>query len=321
MITNSKSESREKYQAFIDAGFKHTTRFFAFAVLALLAGIIAELFIGALPSIKAFGFGFFTSSDWDPVNVQFGSLVSVYGTLATSLIAILIGIPVSFGIALYLTEISPPWLKRPLGVAIELLAGIPSIIYGMWGLFVFAPKLADTLQPWLIDHLGPLPVIGVLFQGAPMGIGMLTAGIILAIMIIPFIASVMRDVFEIVPPTLKESAYAVGCTTWEVVWHVVLPYTRIGVVGGVMLGLGRALVETMAVTFVIGNAQNLSFSLLDPGSSIASTLANEFNEAFGKVYTSALIELGLIMFLITFVVLAFSKLLLYKLSKREGEKS
>ncbi len=321
MITNSKSESREKYQAFIDAGFKHTTRFFAFAVLALLAGIIAELFIGALPSIKAFGFGFFTSSDWDPVNVQFGSLVSVYGTLATSLIAILIGIPVSFGIALYLTEISPPWLKRPLGVAIELLAGIPSIIYGMWGLFVFAPKLADTLQPWLIDHLGPLPVIGVLFQGAPMGIGMLTAGIILAIMIIPFIASVMRDVFEIVPPTLKESAYAVGCTTWEVVWHVVLPYTRIGVVGGVMLGLGRALGETMAVTFVIGNAQNLSFSLLDPGSSIASTLANEFNEAFGKVYTSALIELGLIMFLITFVVLAFSKLLLYKLSKREGEKS
>ena len=277
MITNSKSESREKYQAFIDAGFKHTTRFFAFAVLALLAGIIAELFIGALPSIKAFGLGFFTSSDWDPVNVQFGALVSVYGTLATSLIAILIGIPVSFGIALYLTEISPPWLKRPLGVALELLAGIPSIIYGMWGLFVFAPKLADTLQPWLIDHLGPLPVIGALFQGAPMGIGMLTAGIILAIMIIRFIASVMRDVFEIVPPTLKESAYAVGCTTWEVVWHVVLPYTRIGVVGGVMLGLGRALGETMAVTFVIGNAQNLSFSLLDPGSSIASTLANEFN--------------------------------------------
>ena len=321
MITNSKSESREKYQAFIDAGFKHTTRFFAFAVLALLAGIIAELFIGALPSIKAFGLGFFTSSDWDPVNVQFGALVSVYGTLATSLIAILIGIPVSFGIALYLTEISPPWLKRPLGVAIELLAGIPSIIYGMWGLFVFAPKLADTLQPWLIDHLGPLPVIGALFQGAPMGIGMLTAGIILAIMIIPFIASVMRDVFEIVPPTLKESAYAVGCTTWEVVWHVVLPYTRIGVVGGVMLGLGRALGETMAVTFVIGNAQNLSFSLLDPGSSIASTLANEFNEAFGKVYTSALIELGLIMFLITFVVLALSKVLLYKLGKREGEKS
>ncbi len=321
MITNSKSESREKYQAFIDAGFKHTTRFFAFAVLALLAGIIAELFIGALPSIKAFGLGFFTSSDWDPVNVQFGALVSVYGTLATSLIAILIGIPVSFGIALYLTEISPPWLKRPLGVAIELLAGIPSIIYGMWGLFVFAPKLADTLQPWLIDHLGPLPVIGALFQGAPMGIGMLTAGIILAIMIIPFIASVMRDVFEIVPPTLKESAYAVGCTTWEVVWHVVLPCTRIGVVGGVMLGLGRALGETMAVTFVIGNAQNLSFSLLDPGSSIASTLANEFNEAFGKVYTSALIELGLIMFLITFVVLALSKVLLYKLGKREGEKS
>ncbi|HQT26304.1 MAG TPA: phosphate ABC transporter permease subunit PstC, partial [Burkholderiales bacterium] len=217
--------------------------------------------------------------------------------------------------------LSPIWLKRPLGIAIELLAGIPSIIYGMWGLFVFAPHLADHFQPWLIDHLGPLPVIGALFQGAPMGIGMLTAGIILGIMIIPFIASVMRDVFEIVPPTLKESAYAVGCTTWEVVWNVVLPYTKIGVVGGIMLGLGRALGETMAVTFVIGNAQNLSVSLLDPGSSIASTLANEFNEAFGTVYTASLIELGLIMFVITFIVLALSKVLLFQLGKREGEKT
>lgn len=320
-MTKLQTESREKFQAFLDVAFKLTTKFFAFAVLALLAGIIVELFIGSMPSIKAFGWKFFTSSDWDPVNQNFGAVVPVFGTLVTSFIALAIGIPVSFGIALYLTELSPPWLKRPLGVAIELLAGIPSIIYGMWGLFIFAPHLADHFQPWLIDHIGPIPGIGALFQGAPMGIGMLTAGIILGIMIIPFIASVMRDVFEIVPPTLKESAYAVGCTTWEVVWNVVLPYTRIGVVGGIMLGLGRALGETMAVTFVIGNAQNLSLSLLDPGSSIASTLANEFNEAVGKVYTSALIELGLLMFLITFVVLAISKLLLYQLSKQEGEKT
>lgn len=320
-MTTSNTQSREKLQVFLDYAFKLTTRFFAFVVLAMLVGIIVELFIGAMPSIHAFGWKFFTTSDWDPVSVKFGSIVQVYGTLVTSLIALLIGIPVSFGIALYLTELSPPWLKRPLGVAIELLAGIPSIIYGMWGLFVFAPHLADNFQPWLIDHFGPLPIIGALFQGAPMGIGMLTAGIILGIMIIPFIASVMRDVFEIVPPTLKESAYAVGCTTWEVVWNIVLPYTKIGVVGGIMLGLGRALGETMAVTFVIGNAQNLSISLLDPGSSIASTLANEFNEAFGKVYTAALIELGLIMFLITFVVLALSKVLLFQLGKREGEKT
>ena len=320
-MTNQETESKEKLQAFFDLAFKLTTRFFAFAVLALLAGIIVELFIGAMPAIHAFGWKFLTSTDWDPVNVKFGAVIQIYGTLATSLIALLIGIPVSFGIALYLTELSPAWLKRPLGIAIELLAGIPSIIYGMWGLFVFAPYLADHFQPWLIDHLGNLPGIGMLFQGAPMGIGMLTAGIILGIMIIPFIASVMRDVFEIVPPTLKESAYAVGCTTWEVVWNVVLPYTKIGVVGGIMLGLGRALGETMAVTFVIGNAQNFSFSLLDPGSSIASTLANEFTEAVGDVYYSALIELGLIMFVITFIVLALSKLFLYQLSKREGEKS
>ncbi len=320
-MTKLNTASREKCQAFLDLAFKLTTRFFAFAVLALLAGIIIELFIGAMPSIKAFGWKFFTSTDWDPVNVKFGSVIQVYGTLVTSLIALLIGIPVSFGVALYLTELSPKWLKRPLDIAIELLAGIPSIIYGMWGLFVFAPHLADHFQPWLIDLLGPIHGIGMLFQGAPMGIGMLTAGIILGIMIIPFIASVMRDVFEIVPPTLKESAYAVGCTTWEVVWNVVLPYTKIGVVGGIMLGLGRALGETMAVTFVIGNAQNFSYSLLDPGSSIASTLANEFNEAYGDVYTSALIELGLIMFVITFVVLALSKLLLFQLGKREGEKT
>jgi phosphate transport system permease protein len=310
-----------KSQVLLDVAFKLTALFFAFAVFSILAGILITLVIGSIPSFKAFGWGFLTSSAWDPVNVDFGAIVPVFGTLVTSVIAMLIGVPVSFGIALFLTELSPNCLKRPLGVAIELLAGIPSIIYGMWGLFIFAPFMADHIQPWLIDYLGPMPFIGILFQGAPMGIGMLTAGIILGIMIIPFIASVTRDVFDVVPPQLKESAYAVGCTTWEVVWYVVLPYTKIGVVGGVMLGLGRALGETMAVTFVIGNAQNLSMSLLDPGNSIASALANEFNEAVGDVYVSALIELGLIMFVITFIVLALSKLMLMQLARREGDKS
>jgi phosphate transport system permease protein len=228
---------------------------------------------------------------------------------------------VSFGIALFLTELSPPWLRRPLGTAIELLAAIPSIIYGMWGLFVFAPVFAQYIQPGLSATLGEIPFAGALFRGPPIGIGVLTAGIILAIMVIPFIASVMRDVFEIVPSVLKESAYALGSTTWEVVWHVVLPYTKVGVVGGIMLGLGRALGETMAVTFVIGNAHRLSSSLMLPGNSIASTLANEFTEAVGDLYFSSLIELGLILFLITFVVLALSKLLLFRLAKREGRKT
>ncbi|MEO6146648.1 MAG: phosphate ABC transporter permease subunit PstC, partial [Sulfuriferula sp.] len=252
---------------------------------------------------------------------KFGALVPIYGTLATSIIALLIGVPLSFGIAVFLTELSPKWLKRPLGVAIELLAGVPSIIYGMWGLFVFAPWFAVHIQPWLIDKLGPLPIFGILFQGAPMGIGMLTAGLILALMVIPFIASVMRDVFEIVPSLLKESAYGLGATTWEVVWNIVLPYTKIGVVGSIMLGLGRALGETMAITFVIGNAHNLSTSLMMPGNTISSALANEFTEADGKLYTSALIELGLILFFITFIVLALSKLLLLQLGKHEGKKS
>ncbi|MGH8672275.1 MAG: phosphate ABC transporter permease subunit PstC, partial [Burkholderiales bacterium] len=257
----------------------------------------------------------------NPVTEQFGALVPIYGTLVTSAIALLIGLPVSFGIALFLTELSPKWLKRPLGTAIELLAGIPSIIYGMWGLFVFAPAFADHVQPWLSETLGEVAFIGPMFQGSPMGIGMLTAGIILAIMVIPFIASVMRDVFEIMPPLLKESAYAVGATTWEVVWHVVLPYTKVGVIGAVMLGLGRALGETMAITFVIGNAHRFSVSLLEPGNSIASALANEFTEAVGDLYTSALIELGLILFLITFVVLASSKILLLQLRKKEGRQT
>ena len=314
------SDTRLKRQHLLDMVFRITTRFFAFVVFAILAGIVITLLIGSLPAIKAFGFGFLVSSEWNPVTDQFGALVPIVGTLATSIIALLIGIPVSFGIALFITEMSPRWLKRPLGIAVELLAGIPSIIYGMWGLFVFAPAFAK-IEPWLTDHLGDAALIGPLFQGPPMGIGMLTAGLILAIMVIPFIASVTRDVFEIVPPMLKESAYGLGATTWEVVWHVVLPYTKIGVVGGIMLGLGRALGETMAVTFVIGNAHELSASLLMPGNSISSALANEFTEAVGPLYTSALIELGLILFLITFIVLSLSKLLLMQLTKREGKQS
>jgi len=310
-----------KRQRLYDGLFRNTTRFFAFLVLAVLVAIITSLAVGGWQSITTFGFSFLTTAEWNPVTGQFGALVPIYGTLVTSFIALLIAIPVSFGIALFLTELSPLWLRRPIGTAIELLAGIPSIIYGMWGLFVFAPIFADHVQPWLIDTLGPLPFLGVMFRGAPQGIGVLTAGIILSIMIIPFIAAVMRDVFNLVPPLLKESAYGVGATTWEVMWHVVLPYTKVGVVGGILLGLGRALGETMAVTFVIGNAHRLNFSLLAPGNSIASALANEFTEAVEDIYSSALIELGLILFLITFCVLALSKLLLMKLSQREGTAS
>ena len=315
------TDARLKRQHLLDSLFRHTTRLFAFIVFAILVGIVASLFIGSLPAMKAFGFNFLFTNEWNPVTEQFGAIVPIFGTLATSIIALLIGVPVSFGIALFLTELSPRWMKRPLGIAIELLAGIPSIIYGMWGLFVFAPAFAKHVEPWLTKHLGDMAFIGPLFQGPPMGIGMLTAGLILAIMIIPFIASVMRDVFEIVPPMLKETAYGLGATTWEVVWNVVLPYTKIGVAGSIMLGLGRALGETMAVTFVIGNAHELSNSLLMPGNSISSALANEFTEAVGGLYTSALIELGLILFLITFIVLALSKLLLIQLAKREGQQA
>ncbi|MEO1767934.1 phosphate ABC transporter permease subunit PstC [Thiobacter aerophilum] len=315
------SDATLKRQHLADKLFRGTTRTFAFLVLATLIAIILSLVLGAWPAIQAFGPKFLFSTEWNPVTGEFGALVPIFGTLATSAIALLIGVPVSFGIALFLTELSPLWLRRPLGIAVELLAGIPSIIYGMWGLFVLAPTLQDSIQPWLIDHLGPMPVIGFLFQGAPMGIGVFTAGIILAIMVIPFIASVMRDVFEIVPPMLKESAYGLGATTWEVVRHVVLPYTKIGVVGGIMLGLGRALGETMAVTFVIGNAHQFSTSLMMPGNSIASALANEFTEATTDLHAAALIELGLILFFITFVVLALSKLLLLQLAKQEGKQT
>lgn len=301
-----------------DALFEWTTRLFAFFVLSLLVAILISLFIGAWPSIKQFGLKFLVTADWDPVQESFGAVVPIYGTLVTSAIALVIAIPVSFFIAMFLTELSPTWLRRPLGTAIELLAAIPSIIYGMWGLFVFAPIFMEYVQPGIIDTLGPLPLIGAFFEGPPMGIGMLTAGIILAVMVIPFITAVMRDVFELVPALMKESAYALGASTWEVLWKVVLPYTKAGVVGGIMLGLGRALGETMAVTFVIGNAHRLSTSLMQPGNSIASALANEFTEAVGDIYLAALFELGLILFVITTIVLALSKLLLMQLKKREG---
>jgi phosphate transport system permease protein len=313
------SDVRLSVHFLADLLFKNITRFFAFLVLLLLAGISVSLFIGSLPAIRQFGFGFIANPAWNPVTEEFGGLVPIFGTIVTSAIALLIAVPVSFGIALFLTEMCPPWLKRPVGTAIELLAGIPSIIYGMWGLFVFAPLFRDYAEPWINSHLGVVPLIGYLFHGPPMGIGMLTAGLILSIMVIPFIASVMRDVFEVVPPLLKESAYGLGATTWEVVRNITLPYTKIGVVGGIMLGLGRALGETMAVTFVIGNAHELHASLLMPGNSIASTLANEFTEAIGELYTSSLIELGLLLFVITFIVLALAKLLLIRLSRLEGK--
>ncbi|MDH3318905.1 MAG: phosphate ABC transporter permease subunit PstC [Betaproteobacteria bacterium] len=304
-----------------DAAFAWLTRLFALMVFSILAAILFSLVMGSTQSLDKYGISFIWRDDWNPVREDFGALVPIYGTLMTSLIAMLIGVPVSFGIALFLTELSPLWLKRPLGTAIELLAGIPSIIYGMWGLFVFVPLFQSHIQPLLIKTLGNVPVLGLLFEGPPLGIGMLTAGVILSIMVIPFITAVMRDVFELVPPLLRESAYALGGTTWEVVWRVVLPYTRIGVIGGIMLGLGRALGETMAVTFVIGNAHRLSASLMQPGNSIASALANEFTEAVGDLYFSSLIELGLILFVITSIVLGLSKLLLMRLSRQEGTRT
>jgi phosphate transport system permease protein len=301
--------------------FERTTMLFALFVLLTLVGIVGALAWAAVPAFQKFGFGFFFTNVWDPVKLNFGALAPIYGTLVTSAIALAIGVPVSFGIALFLTEMCPPMLKRPLGTAVELLAAIPSIIYGMWGLFVFAPVFGDYVQPALTRVFGNLWILGPLFQGAPNGIGVLSAGIILSVMVIPFIASVMRDVFEIVPPVLKESAYGIGATTWEVVWNIVLPYTRVGVIGGVMLGLGRALGETMAVTFVIGNAYRISASLFEPGNSIASALANEFNEAAEPVHRAALIALGLVLFLLTLIVLTCSRLLLAQLAKGEGRKT
>ena len=298
--------------------FKACTLVFAVIVLVLLGGVIVALIDGAWPALRHFGWGFVTSEAWNPVTENFGAKAPMYGTLVTSTIAMVIGIPLSFGIAVFITELCPPWLKRPIGIAIELLAGIPSIIYGIWGLFVLAPILQSTLQPFLIDTLGEMPLIGGLFAGPPLGIGVLTAGLILAVMVLPYITSVMRDVFETVPPMLKESAYGLGCTTSEVVWNVVVPYTRIGIVGGIMLGLGRALGETMAVTFVIGNAHRIRESLLAPGTTISAALANEFTEAVGDLYLSSLIALGFILFVITFIVLSLAKLLLIRLQRQAG---
>ena len=307
--------------ALFDPVFRALTQLCALLVALIVLSIFGVLLIDAWPALSKFGWHFLISSAWNPVKDMFGALAPTYGTLVTSAIAMLIGIPVSFGIALFITELAPGWLKQPVGVAIELLAAIPSIIYGLWGLFVFAPLFADNVQPWVTDHVGSWPIIGSLFQGPPMGIGVFTAGLILAIMVIPFMAAVMRDVFEVVPAALKESAYALGATTWEVVWSVVLPYAKSGVVGGIMVGLGRALGETMAVTFVIGNAHRISASLFLPGNTISSTLANEFTEAVSPVYTSSLIALGLVLFLITFVVLALAKLMLMRLSAGEGKRS
>jgi len=290
----------------------------AILVLALLGGAALAIFWGALPAFRHFGPAFLTGSAWDPVRQEFGALVPIYGTLVTSAVAMATAVPISFGIALFLTEVAPAWLRGPIGAAIELLAGIPSIIYGMWGLFVFAPFMADHVEPALTALLGPLPVLGVLFDGPPLGIGMLTAGLILSIMVVPFISSVMRDVFLLVPLTLREAAVGLGATRWELVWRVVLPHTKSAVMGGIFLGLGRALGETMAVTFVLGNAHEFSPSLLMPSTSIAAAIANEFTEADSEIYRSSLIALGFLLFLITFVVLAVAKLLMARLARAEG---
>ncbi|AEC18658.1 phosphate transport system permease protein [Pusillimonas sp. T7-7] len=308
---------KNNQSALMDVLFKNLTRTFAFFVFALLGAIMVSLIYGSRESIAEYGLSFLWTNNWDPVQNIYGAMVPIVGTLLTSAIALAIAVPVSFGIAMFLTELSPTWLRRPLGTAIEMLAAIPSIIYGMWGLFVFVPLFQQYIQPHIIDLFEGVPVLGDIFAGPPFGIGVFTAGLILSIMVMPFITAVMRDVFEVVPAMLKESAYGLGATTWEVVWRVVLPYTKNGVIGGIMLGLGRALGETMAVTFVIGNAFNLPNSIFAPSNSIASALANEFNEA-GGMQKSALLELGLILFLITTIVLAFSKLLLLRLQKGEG---
>ena len=313
-ITRSREQSLGHLQ-FLDRTFFHITRSAAVMVLLVLGGVIISLVEGSIPAIQAFGFGFLTSQAWNPVTENFGALAPVYGTIVTSIIAMLIAVPLAIGMAVFLTELCPYQLRRPIGTAIELLAGIPSIIYGIWGLFVLAPFLQTYVQPALIAAFRGSPVLSTLFAGPPFGIGMLTASLILAVMVLPFIASISRDVFETVPPMLKEASAGLGCTIWETMWHVVLPYTRVGVIGGVMLGLGRALGETMAVTFVIGNAHKVSASLLAPGTTISATIANEFTEAVGDVYTSALIELGLILFVLTFIVLACARYMLMRIER------
>jgi phosphate transport system permease protein len=303
-------------QWLIERIFRAATLSAALLVLLILGGVAVSLLRGAWPAVVHFKLGFVTREIWNPVTDEYGALGPIYGTLITSVIAMALAVPTAFGIALFLTELCPTLLKRPIGVAIELLAAVPSIIFGIWGLFVLAPLLQRHVQPWLISTLGPLPVIGPLFKGPPFGIGIFTAGVVLAIMVLPFIAATMRDVFDTVPPMLKESGYGLGATTWEVIWNVVVPHSRVGVVGGVMLGLGRALGETMAVTFVIGNAHRISASLLAPGTTISSAIANEFTEAVGDLYTSSLIALGLLLFLITFTVIAVAQAMLRRLEQR-----
>ncbi len=302
-----------------DSVARYLTQSAAILVLLMLSGVMIALVDGAMPAIKQFGFGFITTEKWNPVTEIFGAKAPIYGTLVTSFIAMLIAVPVGIGIAVFITELCPRWLKQPISTAIELLAGIPSIIYGIWGLFVLAPLLQAHIQPALISMFEGVPVLEGMFSGPPYGIGVLTAGLILSIMVLPFITSITRDVFETVPPMLKESAYGLGCTTWEVVRRIVLPYTRTGVIGGIMLGLGRALGETMAVTFVIGNAHKIGSSLLAPGTTISASIANEFTEADGTLYTSSLIELGLILFVITFIVLAAARLMLLRLDQKTGK--
>lgn len=320
-LMTSHRQSVLRWQRWQDFFFEKTTLVFALSTLVALTGIIVSLFVSSMPVLQTFGLTFFYTIEWDIINSQFGGLIAIFGTVVTATIAIVIALPLSFGIAVFLTETCPLKLRRPLGTAIELLAAVPSIIYGMFGLFVFAPLFAEYVQPALASTLGQIPVVGILFTGAFNGIGILAAGLILAMMILPFIASVMRDVFEIVPPILKESAYGIGCTTWEVVTKIVLPYTKTGVVGGVMLGLGRALGETMAVTFVIGNAHKLSPSLFSPGNSIASTLANEFGEAEPGLHYASLFALALALFVITLVVLSLAKWMLSRAEAKKGLKT
>ncbi|MDX8513360.1 phosphate ABC transporter permease subunit PstC [Mesorhizobium captivum] len=320
-VTSSSMRTREatvRRFALTDTIFRTATRLSAILVLVLLGGVAISLITGSWQALSKFGFSFLTTESWNPVTENFGALAPIYGTVVTSAIAILIAVPIGIGIAIFLTELCPRPLRRPIGIAVELLAGIPSIIYGIWGLFVFAPFLQTTVQPFIINLFHGIPGLSSLFAGPPYGIGLLTSSLILAIMVLPFITSITKDVFDTVPAVLKESAYGIGCTTWEVTRRVTIPYTRVGIMGGVMLGLGRALGETMAVTFVIGNAHRISASLFAPGTTISATIANEFTEADGELYTSSLVSLGLILFIITFIILALARYMLLRIDSRTG---
>jgi phosphate transport system permease protein len=319
--TSSAMRTREatvRRFAFTDMAFRTATRLSAILVLVLLGGVAISLITGSWEALSKFGFSFLTTESWNPVTENFGALAPIYGTIVTSAVAIIIAVPIGIGIAVFLTELCPRPLRRPIGIAVELLAGIPSIIYGIWGLFVFAPFLQTTIQPFIIWLFKGVPGLNSLFAGPPYGIGLLTSSLILAIMVLPFITSITKDVFDTVPAVLKESAYGIGCTTWEVTRRVTIPYTRVGIMGGVMLGLGRALGETMAVTFVIGNAHRISASLFAPGTTISATIANEFTEADGNLYTSSLVSLGLILFIITFIILAIARYMLLRIDSRTG---